>query len=202
MQSLIDHARTFPAKIADQQEEFERLARGQKPQALFISCSDSRVIPSMFTGARPGDIFELRTAGNIVPRYRPQAACGVAGSLEFALQALQVPDIVVCGHSHCGAVQGLMREQNVRTMPLLRRWLSWAEYRADGNEPWQTQGLGEDPTAVAQQHVLTQLEHLRSYPYVARRITSGRLRLHAWFYTVETGEVLACAPGSRTFKPL
>ncbi|MCZ0990945.1 carbonic anhydrase [Streptomyces diastatochromogenes] len=202
MQSLIDHARTFPAKIADRQEEFERLARGQQPQALFISCSDSRVIPSMFTGARPGDIFELRTAGNIVPRYRPQAACGVAGSLEFALQALQVPDIVVCGHSHCGAVQGLMREQNVRTMPLLRRWLSWAEYRASGNEPWQTQGLGEDPTAVAQQHVLTQLEHLRSYPYVARRITSGRLRLHAWFYTVETGEVLACAPGSRTFKPL
>ncbi|WP_329245440.1 carbonic anhydrase [Streptomyces pseudovenezuelae] len=202
MQSLIEHARTFPEKIADQQEEFERLARGQQPQALFISCSDSRVIPSMFTGARPGDIFELRTAGNIVPRYRPQAACGVAGSLEFALQVLQVPDIVVCGHSHCGAVQGLMREQSVQTMPLLRRWLSWAEYRATGDEPWQTQGLGDDPTAVTQQHVLTQLEHLRSYPYVARRIASGRLRLHAWFYTVETGEVLACAPGSRTFKPL
>ncbi|WP_405613418.1 carbonic anhydrase [Streptomyces sp. NBC_00076] len=202
MQSLIEHARTFPEKIADQQEEFERLARGQQPQALFISCSDSRVIPSMFTGARPGDIFELRTAGNIVPRYRPQAACGVAGSLEFALQVLQVPDIVVCGHSHCGAVQGLMREQSVQTMPLLRRWLSWAEYRATGDEPWQTQGLGDDPTAVTQQHVLTQLEHLRSYPYVARRIASGRLRLHAWFYTVETGEVLACTPGSRTFKPL
>ncbi|WP_031106818.1 carbonic anhydrase [Streptomyces sp. NRRL S-146] len=202
MQSLIEHARTFPEKIADQQEEFERLARGQQPQALFISCSDSRVIPSMFTGARPGDLFELRTAGNIVPRYRPQAACGVAGSLEFALQVLQVPDIVVCGHSHCGAVQGLMREQSVHTMPLLRRWLSWAEYRATANEPWQTQGLGDDPTAVTQRHVLTQLEHLRSYPCVARRIESGRLRLHAWFYTVETGEVLACAPGSRTFKPL
>lgn len=202
MQSLIEHARTFPRTIAHQQEEFGRLARGQQPQALFISCSDSRVIPSMFTGARPGDIFELRTAGNIVPRYRPQAACGVAGSLEFALQALRVPDIVVCGHSYCGAVQGLIREQNVQTMPLLRRWLSWAEYRATGNEPWQTQGLGEDPTAAAQQHVLTQLEHLRSYPNVARRIASGGLRLHAWFYTVETGEVLACAPGSRTFKPL
>jgi hypothetical protein len=121
MQSLIEHARTFPKTIADQQEEFERLTRGQKPQALFISCSDSRVIPSLFTGARPGDIFELRTAGNIVPRYRPHAACGVAGSLEFALQALQVPDIIVCGHSHCGAVQGLMREQAVQLMPLLRR---------------------------------------------------------------------------------
>ncbi|MGW1893973.1 carbonic anhydrase [Streptomyces sp. NPDC002004] len=202
MQSLIEHARTFPAKTSDQQEELARLARGQKPQALFISCSDSRVIPTLFTGARPGDLFELRNAGNIVPRYRPQTDCGVAGSLEFALQALQVPDIVVCGHSHCGAVQGLIREQNVRTMPLLRRWLSRAEFLATGNEPWQTQGLGEDPTAVAQQHVLTQLEHLRSYPCVARRLASGRLRLHAWFYTVETGEVLTCAPGSRTFQPL
>ncbi|WP_331753263.1 carbonic anhydrase (plasmid) [Streptomyces sp. NBC_00637] len=202
MQTLIEHARTFPAKTADQQEEFARLAHGQKPQALFISCSDSRVIPSLFTGARPGDLFELRTAGNIVPRYRAQAACGVAGSLEFAVQALQVPDIIVCGHSHCGAVQGLMREQNVQTMPLVRRWLAWAGYRSGGDEPWQTRGLGEDPTAVTQQHVLTQLEHLRSYPFIARRIASGRLRLHAWYYTVETGEVLACATGRRTFKPL
>ncbi|WP_328501064.1 carbonic anhydrase [Streptomyces sp. NBC_00457] len=202
MQSLIEHARTFPAKIVDRQEDFAHLARGQKPQALFISCSDSRVIPSLFTGAAPGDLFELRTAGNIVPRYRAQAACGVAGSLEFAVQALQIPDIVVCGHSHCGAVQGLIREQTVHTMPLVRRWLSWAERRAQADEPWQTQGLGEDPTAVTQQHVLTQLDHLRSYPFIARRLSSGRLRLHAWYYTVETGDVLACAPGARTFKPL
>ncbi|KFF98271.1 carbonic anhydrase [Streptomyces scabiei] len=202
MQALIDHARTFPAKVADQQQEFAQLARGQKPQALFISCSDSRVIPSMFTGARPGDIFELRTAGNIVPRYRAQAACGVAGTLEFAVQALQISDIVVCGHSHCGAVQGLMREQSVHTMPLVRRWLAWAGHRAHSDEPWQTQGLGEDPTAVTHRHVLTQLDHLRSYPCIARRLSSGRLRLHAWYYTVETGEVLACQPGSHVFKPL
>jgi carbonic anhydrase len=202
MHTLIEHARTFPGKISDQQEEFARLARGQQPQALFISCSDSRVTPSLFTGARPGDLFEVRTAGNIIPLYRAQAACAVAGSLEFAVQHLQVPDIVVCGHSHCGAVQGLMREQNVRNMPLVRRWLTWAGYRAGGDEPWQTQGLSEDPTPVTQQHVLTQLEHLRSYPFIARRLASGRLRLHAWYYTVETGEVLACTPGSRTFTSL
>jgi carbonic anhydrase len=201
MQTLIEYARTFPAKITDRQE-FARLARGQKPQALFISCSDSRVIPSLFTGARPGDIFELRTAGAIVPAYRAHAACGVAGSLEFAVQGLQVPDVVVCGHSHCGAVQGLMREQNVHAMPLVRRWLSWAGHRTRPDEARQPQGLGEDLTAVTQQHVLTQLDHLRSYPFIARRLSSGRLRLHAWYYTVETGEVLANAPGSRSFKPL
>ncbi|MDT9695152.1 carbonic anhydrase [Streptomyces sp. P17] len=202
MQSLIEHARTFPAKIVDRQDEFAHLAEGQKPQALFISCSDSRVIPSLFTGAAPGDLFELRTAGNIVPRYRTQAACGVAGSLEFAVQALRIPDIVVCGHSHCGAVQALMREQTVQTMPLVRRWLTWAGHRPGSDEPWQTRGLGDDLVAVTQRHVLTQLDHLRSYPFIARRLTSGQLRLHAWHYTVETGEVLACAPGARAFQPL
>ncbi|KUO16235.1 carbonic anhydrase [Streptomyces dysideae] len=202
MHTLIEHARTFPTKIADQREEFARLARGQQPQALFISCSDSRVIPAMFTGARPGDLFELRTAGNIVPPYRGQVACAVAGSLEFAVQALRVPDVVVCGHSHCGAVQGLIREQSIQTMPLVRRWLSRAGHRPRADEPWQLQGLGEYPTAVAQHNVLTQLDHLRSYPFIALRISSGRLRLHGWYYTVETGEALFAMPGTRAFKPL
>ncbi|WP_327249721.1 carbonic anhydrase [Streptomyces sp. NBC_01320] len=110
-----------------------------------------------------------------------------------------MPDIVVCGHSHCGAVQGLLREQSVHTMPLVRRWLTWAGYRARTDEPWLTRGLGEEAT---EQHVLTQLDHLRTYPFVARRLALGRLRPHAWYYTVETGEVLACAPGSRVFKSL
>ncbi|MCX4537397.1 carbonic anhydrase [Streptomyces sp. NBC_00841] len=202
MQTLIEHARTFHAKITDKQQEFAQLAHGQQPQVLFISCSDSRVIPSLFTGARPGDLFEVRSAANIVPSYRPQAACAVAGSIEFAVQALQVPDIVVCGHSHCGAVQSLLREQSVHTMPPVRRWLTWAGYRTWTDEPWPTRGLGEDATAATQQHVLTQLDHLRTYPFVARRLDLGRLRLHAWYYTVETGEVLACAPGSRVFKSL
>lgn len=113
-----------------------------------------------------------------------------------------MPDIIVCGHSHCGVVQGLLRKQNVQTMPLVRRWLSRAGHRPRPDEPWQTQGLGEDPTAATQQHVLTQLEHLRSYPFIARRLTSERLRLHAWYYTVETGEVRFAEPGTRAFKPL
>ncbi|MFG2847301.1 carbonic anhydrase [Kitasatospora sp. NPDC048296] len=209
MQTLIEHARTFPAALSERREEFARLANGQRPQALFISCSDSRVIPSMFTGARPGDLFELRTAGNIVPRYRAQAgACGVAGSLEFAVQALGVPDIVVCGHSHCGAVQGLVREQGVASMPLVGRWLAWAGHRpeADGTAsaqgPAEAQGSAPDLVAVTQQHVLTQLDHLRSYPFVARRLAAGRLRLHAWYYTVETGAVQAWKPARGAFQAL
>ncbi|EGX56813.1 carbonic anhydrase [Streptomyces zinciresistens K42] len=202
MQTLIEHARAFPTRVTGRQEEFTRPAGGRPPQALFVSCSDARVIPSLFTGALPGDLFEIRTAGNIVPPYRAQAACAVAGSLEFAVRALQVGDIVVCGHSDCGPVEGLLRERTVQTMPLVRRWLTGAGYRPDAEEPWQAQGLGADAVAATQQHVLTQLGHLRSYPFVARRVASGRLRLHAWYYTVETGEVLATAPGGTAFTPL
>ncbi|MFH8384612.1 carbonic anhydrase [Kitasatospora sp. NPDC018058] len=203
MQTLIEHARTFPTALSERREEFARLANGQRPQALFISCSDSRVIPSMFTGARPGDLFELRTAGNIVPRYRAQTgACGVAGSVEFAVQALGVPDIVVCGHSHCGAVQGLMRRQRVAEMPLVGRWLAGAGHQPGPDETAEPPAPREDLVAVTQQHVLTQIDHLRSYPFVARRLAVGRLRLHAWYYTVETGEVQAWTPASGVFRPL
>ncbi|MGW8948733.1 carbonic anhydrase [Streptomyces sp. NPDC055709] len=202
MQSLIEHARHFPARIAGQQDTYAALARGQRPQALFITCSDSRVIPSLFTGAAPGDVFEVRTAGNIVPSWQPHTACGVAGSLEFAVEALDVPDIVVCGHSHCGAVQGLLREQTVWSMPLVRRWLTRAGHRGGHDGPGPAAPPEDDPVAAAQRHVLTQLEHLRTYPCVAGRLASGRLRLHAWFYTVESGEVLACEPGGRVFRAL
>jgi carbonic anhydrase len=202
MQSLIDHARSFPEKIADRQQDCVDLASGRRPQALFIACSGSRVMPSLITGAGPGDIFELRTAGHIVLRYRPQAACGVGGTLEFAAKALNGPDIVVCGHSHCGAIQGLMRSRSVQTIPLVQRWLAWARHRPGPESPWPTRALGEDPCEVARRHLLGQLDQLRTYPCVARRPASGRLRPHAWSYTVETGEVLAHRPGTHDFQPL
>ncbi|MFF0130331.1 carbonic anhydrase [Streptomyces mirabilis] len=202
MQTLIEHARTFPAKATADEQDFAHLARGQQPQALFIACSDSRVIPSLFTGSRPSEIFELRTAGNIVPPYRPQAACAVAGTIEFAVTALKVPDVVVCGHSHCGAVQGLINERSVQTMPLVRRWLTLAGHRRTDGEPELLRAVGEDSTSAAQRHLLAQLENLRGYPAVARRLAAGRLRLHAWYYTVESGQVLNCPTGSQIFKPL
>jgi carbonic anhydrase len=205
MQSHIEHARTFPARIADRREDredFAKLARGQRPQALFITCSDSRVVPSLFTGARPGEIFELRTAGNIVPRYNPRATCGAAATVEFALTALNIPDIVVCGHSHCGAIQGLMHKQVVQDMPLVGNWLGQAGHRPRTDHPTPPSRWAEGAGDVAQRHLLTQLGHLRTYPIVARRLSSRQLRLHAWFYTVETGEVLAHHPDTQDFQPL
>ncbi|WP_199753205.1 carbonic anhydrase [Actinoplanes sp. ATCC 53533] len=189
MHSLIANARNFPATIADQREYYARLSRGQRPQALFICCSDSRVMPSRFTDAAPGELFEVRTAGNIVPPYRPDAGCAVGGSIEFALEALNVPEIVVCGHSHCGAVAGLAQPHTTAQTPLLRQWLDLAEYQPD-----PAADTDDDTVALARRHVLTQVDHLRGYPGVRRRLHEGRLRLHAWFYAIDTGRVSALSP--------
>ena len=202
MQHLITHARNFQSRIAHRRADFERLAEGQQPHALFVSCSDSRVVPSLITNAVPGEVFELRTAGNIVPRHRPGAACGVGATLEFALEVLEVPNIVVCGHSHCGAIQSIVRGQTARSLPLVRRWLDQAEFRG------QTRQLGSDSpesdeiAKAAQQNVLVQLNHLRTYPCVIRRLTARQLRIHGWFYTVHTGEVFAWRPDVGAFRPL
>lgn len=138
MQSLVEHARTFTQHVAANAKDFERLADGQTPEALFVTCSDSRVVPSLITGARPGQLFELRTAGNIVPPYpgrdRPT---GEAATIEYALCVLQVRDIIVCGHSHCGAVGAILRGDDLSAMPAVRHWL---EHSTDGRTPPPTPG--------------------------------------------------------------
>ncbi|MET7698732.1 carbonic anhydrase [Streptomyces sp. NPDC005485] len=192
MQPLIDHARAH----GQRPEQFARLAEGQSPQVLFITCSDSRVVPALITGARPGELFELRTAGNIVPPYVSQHPTGEAATIEYAVEVLGVSDVIVCGHSHCGAVGALVRGDDLDAVPAVRDWLAHATPRPEG--------AVEDPTVTeaVQSHVLTQLLRLRSYPGIATKLTSGQLRLHAWFYEVHTGSVLAHRPQSDTFDAL
>src|SRR5688572_20734265 len=110
MKALLDRARSFKRRVDFDSGEYRKLAEGQFPEALFITCSDSRVIPALITGARPGEIFELRNAGNIVPPHDEHgAASGEAATIEYALEVLGVQDVVVCGHSHCGAMGALKR---------------------------------------------------------------------------------------------
>src|ERR1041384_6086354 len=116
MQPLIDNARTF----GQRPEEFAKLAEGPSPQVLFITCSDSRVVPALITGARPGELFELRTAGNIVPPYTSDTPCGETATIEYAVEGLGVQDIVVCGPSRCGAVGALVRGDDLEAVPAVR----------------------------------------------------------------------------------
>ncbi|MGW0707218.1 carbonic anhydrase [Streptomyces sp. NPDC002643] len=179
MQPLIDNARSF----GQRPEEFARLAEGQSPEVLFITCSDSRVVPALITGARPGELFELRTAGNIVPPYTPDRPSGETATIEYAVEVLGVTDIVVCGHSHCGAVGALVRGDDLDAVPAVRDWLAHATPRPHGPV--------EDPAVAAgvQNHVLSQLLRLRSYPCVEKRLAAGELRLRGWYYEVHTGAV-------------
>ncbi|MFD3663698.1 carbonic anhydrase [Streptomyces sp. NPDC058659] len=180
MQPLIDNARMF----GQSPEEFAKLAEGQSPEVLFITCSDSRVVPALITGARPGQLFELRTAGNIVPPYASGTPTGEAATIEYAVEVLGVKDIVVCGHSHCGAVGAIVRGDDLTAVPAVRDWLAHAADEPECSDP-------ADPTVAeaVRNHVLTQMLRLRSYPCVEKRLTEGRLRLRGWYYEVGTGAV-------------
>lgn len=179
MQPLIDNARTF----GQRPEEFAKLAEGQSPQVLFITCSDSRVVPALITGARPGELFELRTAGNIVPPYASEHPTSEAATIEYAVEVLGIRDIVVCGHSHCGAVGALVRGDDLDAVPAVRDWLTNATPRPAGapEDPCVTEGV--------QSHVLAQVLRLRSYPFIDKKLAEDQLTLHAWYYEVHTGAV-------------
>ncbi|MDX3233556.1 carbonic anhydrase [Streptomyces sp. ME19-01-6] len=193
MQPLIDNARMF----GQRPEEFARLAEGQSPTVLFITCSDSRVVPALITGARPGELFELRTAGNIVPPYASGQPTSEAATIEYAVEVLGVSDIVVCGHSHCGAIGALVRGDDLDAVPAVRDWLTNA-----ADEPKCSDTA--DPTVAegVQNHVLAQLLRLRSYPGIDKRLQSGELRLHGWYYEVHTGIVRTHRTESDTFETL
>jgi carbonic anhydrase len=192
MQPLIDHARSFGRRP----EDFASLAQGQSPQVLFITCSDSRVVPALITGARPGELFELRTAGNIVPPYACDRPTSEAATVEYAVDVLGVSEIVVCGHSHCGAVGALVRGEDLTAVPAVRDWLAQAEPPSDAPD--------DDPAVAAavQNHVLAQLLRLREYLCVERAITAGQLRLHGWYYEVHTGAVRVHTPDTDSFEAL
>ncbi|KUL31054.1 carbonic anhydrase [Streptomyces regalis] len=192
MQPLIDNARTF----GQRPEEFAKLAEGQSPQVLFITCSDSRVVPALITGARPGELFELRTAGNIVPPYASEHPTSEAATIEYAVEVLGVSDIVVCGHSHCGAVGALVRGDDLDAVPAVRDWLAHATPRPTG--------AVEDPEVAegVQAHVLTQLLRLRSYPFIEKKLKERQLSLHAWYYEVHKGAVRAHSAETDSFEAL
>ncbi|MFF1441206.1 carbonic anhydrase [Streptomyces sp. NPDC058295] len=187
MKALLDRARSFKRRVDFESGEYRRLAEGQYPEALFITCSDSRVIPALITGARPGEIFELRNAGNIVPPHGRPGASGEVATIEYALEVLGVQDIVVCGHSHCGAMGALKSGDDLSALPGVDAWLQLARPRLapvlDGDV--------EDPSMpdVAQLNVVNQLAVLRSHPATHRRLDAGQLRLHGWYYEVHTGQV-------------
>jgi carbonic anhydrase len=192
VQKLIEGIHRFQSEdFLPMQGLFEQLAKGQQPETLFITCSDSRIDPNLLTRSRPGDLFILRNAGNIVP---PHAAAngGEAATIEFAVAALGVKDIIICGHSHCGAMQGLLRPERVAWLPVFASWLAHAEStRCIIRDNYAHLDGDRLLTAAVEENVLVQLENLRTHPAVGSRLERGDLHLHGWVYKIETGEVFA-----------
>ena len=192
MQKLIQGIHQFQGKsFLPLQGLFEQLAKGQNPETLFITCSDSRIDPNLLTQAKPGDLFILRNAGNIVPPHGAGNG-GEAATIEFAVAALGVKDIIICGHSHCGAMQGLLKPETVASLPAVSSWLSHAEMTRRIMHDNYGHLEGERLlTATVEENVLVQLENLRTLPAVGSRLVRGDLHLHGWVYKIETGEVFA-----------
>jgi len=184
------------------QAQFEHLADHQHPKALFLTCADSRVVPSMITQTGPGELFVERNPGNIAPIYSSDVAVGVSASIEFAVTALKTPHVIICGHSDCGAIKGILHPDAVADMPAVARWLS---YGAEARQRLGAGGPGTDEEErlkhLTELNVLVQMEHLATHPAVQQALTEGRLAIHGWVYEIETGEVRAYDPARGTFVP-
>jgi len=204
MRKLIDGVQDFQRNAFDaKRSRFEELKKGQHPLALFITCSDSRIDPNLITQTEPGELFVIRNAGNLVPAYSDREG-GEAGTIEYAVSVLKVQDVVICGHSHCGAMGGLLDPDSVKPLPAVSAWLKHAE--ATRRIIAENFSHVSDPAArlaaAVQQNVLVQLENLRTHPSVAAAVSRGQLNLHGWVYEFETGQVYAHDPASGNFLSL
>ncbi len=203
-EDLIEGLRRFRRdKFPRYREHYERLtAEGQHPSTLFIGCSDSRVVPELLTGADPGQLFIIRNMGAFVPPYDPALGYhGTAATIEYAVLALHVSEIVVCGHSHCGAVRATYDPPNPDT-PHIQRWL---ELGRDARVPESERGpeLTEAVLRRTEQRSVTlQLKRLMTYPLVRDRVDAGALVLHGWHYFIERGEVLALDVEREAYVPI
>jgi carbonic anhydrase len=211
MKKLLDGLRRFQTEYFNEHRElFAELAHGQSPRVLFITCSDSRIDPNLITQAQLGDLFVIRNAGNMIPPFGATNG-GEGAAVEYAVQALNIEEIIVCGHSHCGAMKGLLKMSKLaEEMPLVYNWLKQAEAtRRLVKENYKDLEGEELLELTIAENVLNQLENLHTYPVIRSRMHQGKLSLNAWIYRIESGEVLAydsvlhdfVAPSSRFRAP-
>jgi carbonic anhydrase len=207
MQRLIDGYAKFRTKVFPQHSKLlERLAREQQqPQALFICCSDSRVMPEMVMQCEPGDLFPCRNAGNLVPPST-ETGSGVAATIEYAVRVLKVKDAIVCGHSDCGAMKALLDGNDLDTLPVVRSWLE----HAGPSSRWLTRMLKDGTSmtteqrlwAVTEANVIMQMQNLCQHPAVAEAVQARSLNLHGWMYDIASGGLRSFDSAQGTFRSL
>lgn len=202
MQEVIDGFLKFQREaFVERTELFKRLATSQSPRTLFISCSDSRLVPELITQREPGDLFVIRNAGNIVPSFGPEPG-GVSASVEYAVAALGVEDIVICGHSDCGAMTAIATCKCLDHMPTVANWLRYADAAKAVNQANEHASEHDRINSMVRENVIAQLTNLKTHPSVAMALDRGNLRLHGWIYDIATGCIDALDGNTRRFVPL
>ncbi len=204
MRSLIDGFFHFKQHVFPQERQhFQKLGSGQHPQALFITCADSRIVPELITQSRPGDLFVCRTVGNQVPAHGAANAGAVSSAIEYALNALNIKDIIVCGHSDCGAMKAVLHPEKLIDLPATASWL---EHAVAARSVALRSRLGNTDEArlhvLTEENILAQLRNLTTHPSVAAKLALGDLTLHGWHYRIHTGEISAYDQSSRLFRQL
>ncbi|MGA2571500.1 MAG: carbonic anhydrase [Terracidiphilus sp.] len=203
MQRLIEGHKRFLAEVFPaRKSRFRLLAEGQSPEALFITCADSRVLPDLILGAQPGDLFIARSIGNVVP-LASQDADGVTATIEYAVEVLKVRHAIVCGHSDCGAMKAALDRASLMNLPKARRWLAHVEAAFTHRQPLNpADGDGAELASLIRGNVVAQLANLRAQPAVELALAMGRLTAHGWYYDILTGRIEEYDEVRQAFVPL
>ena len=192
---------------AHEKEFLDLVENGQHPKALYIGCSDSRVLPNLITKSDPGDLFVIRNVGNFVAPYRPDEDFhSTASAIEYAISVLKVENIIVCGHTHCGAIASVHSKAGLDDPELIhtKQWLTLGE--APRKQAILALGANADKQALLRLteklSVITQIENLLTYPSVKKRIDDGRINIHGWVYDIESGNIDYYDPETSQYIPL
>ena len=203
MQKLVKGIHSFQSGFfASHRELFEQLATtGQQPETLFITCSDSRVVPNLITNAAPGELFIVRNVGNVVPNMSLPG--GTAAAIQYAVEVLNVENVIVCGHTQCGAVKAILSPESVAHLEFVSKWVNSTIDVKKLMEEKYADLTGEDRlNAAIQENVLAQIEHLRQYPFVAKRMDAGKLQVNGWVFDVARGQIFDYDPEIGEFLSL
>lgn len=207
MEKIIRGVLNFKRNVYPQRKDlFEHLVNdGQSPETLFITCSDSRIDPNMVTGSEPGDLFIFRNVGNVVPPHSNETG-GTTSAIEYAVSVLKVTNIIVCGHTDCGAITGALDTSQLKGLPHVKEWLghcrSAMEVVRERNGLESGAPLGHEYlNAAIEENVLQQVQHLRTHPAVAAKLATGKIKVHGWVYDIKTGQVRCAMHDDFKFQP-
>ena len=203
MERLIEGHRKFLAEVFPaRRSQYKLLAESQSPEWLFITCSDSRIVPDLILGTGPGDLFIARNAGNVVP-IASDDVDGVTATIEYAVEVVRVRHVILCGHSDCGAMKAALDRTGLENLPKARRWLDHVQAAFSYRQPVNpADGAGAELASLIRGNVVAQLINLHAQPAVANAVKEGRLTVHGWYYDILSGRIEQYDERLHRFLPL